>query len=178
MFGRLRSRLRHPFYPTLPVTQAAAAAEARHTVLAGNFEELATAAARGVQVTHAVFLVQDEAAALDDRDQRDALWIWFQVPSFRVVLDSRGRPTAYECEAQEGLHVAAPLPSADYDTALCPCGRPGPRLRMDSMESVRGVTTPARRYSSSAAGSAGQPGPGDLRSPAGETQTAAGHRRS
>lgn len=176
MFGRLRSPLRHPFYPNLLPTRASGA-NGEHTALAGSFDDLAGAAARGVQVTHAVYLVQNKSE-LPGEDRRDALWNWFRVPSFVVVLDSRDRLTAFECEAREGLHVAAPTLLDEYDTELCRCGRPGPRLRMHSTECSRGATRPARQYSSSAAGSAGQPDPGDLRSSVGETQTAAGHCRS
>jgi hypothetical protein len=129
MFGRLRSSLRHPFYPGLRVTRARAA-KVRHTVLAGSFQELADAATRGVQVTHAIFLLRDESSPPDEEARRDALWRWFQVPSFVLVVDSQGRPKAYECEAREGLHVPSPPASGEYDTRLCPCGRPGPRLKV------------------------------------------------
>jgi hypothetical protein len=126
MFGRLRSPLRHPFYPELPATHALTA-KGRHTALAGSYHELAQAATRGARASHAVFVLQAEDGPPAALWQRDRLWEWFRVPSYILVLDERGRPKAYECEAQEGLHVAAATGSAELDTSLCPCGRPGPR---------------------------------------------------
>ena len=126
MFGRLRS-IRHPFYPDLRPTHARAAT-GRHTVLAGHFEELEQAAARGARATHAIFVLQEEGACPATGRQRDRLWEWFCVPSFVLVLDGAGKVLAYECEAEEGLHVAADAGLAAPDTSLCPCGRAGPRI--------------------------------------------------
>ena len=146
MFGRLRSPLRHPFYPDLPATPAAAATGC-HAVVAGRFEDLAEAAARGVQATHAVFLLRDQPAEADDEGRRDALWKWFQVPSFVLVLDASGRPAAYECEAREGLHIPAPSPLEACGTALCPCGRPGARLKVQpATECSDDALQPVRQY--------------------------------
>lgn len=127
MFGRLRSSLRHPFYPELPATPALTAT-GRHTVLAGTFKELEQAAMRGAGASHAIFVLQSEHTPPATVRQRNRLWEWFQVPVYVMVLDAGGRPAAYECEAQEGLHVALQTPAAGLDTGLCPCGRPGPRL--------------------------------------------------
>jgi len=127
MFGRLRSSLRHPFYPELPATPALTAT-GRHTVLAGTFKELEQAAMRGAGASHAIFVLQREQAPPATVRQRNRLWEWFQVPAYVMVLDAGGRPAAYECEAQEGLHVAPHIAAAGLDTGLCPCGRPGPRL--------------------------------------------------
>jgi hypothetical protein len=129
MFGCLRSNLRHPLYPDLPVTPAMAAT-GRHTVLAGSFRELAQAARHGACASRAVFVLYGEGAPLPGASQREQLWQWFPVPSYVLVLGADGQLRAYECEAQEGLHVAADWPHGpgSLETALCPCGRPGRRV--------------------------------------------------
>jgi len=125
MFGWLHSRIRHPFYPNLRVTLAAQASGESH-VLAGNFSELETAASRGARASHAVFILVADDGPLATTQQRERLWAWFHVPSFAIVLDGRGRVVAFECEAQDGFHLAGH--AAAEDSPLCPCGRPGPRV--------------------------------------------------
>jgi hypothetical protein len=129
MFVRLHSPLRHPLYPRLRPTRARNAG-GNHMVLAGSFEELEAAASRGASASHAVFLIQSEHAPPAGPRQRDLLWKWFRVPSYLLVLDARGRLAAYECEAQEGLHVPHPAAVDVAQTDLCPCGRPGPRITL------------------------------------------------
>jgi len=126
MFHWQKSRIRHPFYRNLRVSRATAAS-GRHTVLAGTFSELEQAANRGACASHAVFLLINEDDPAANRAQRERLWTWFQVPSFVLVTDSRGRVIAFECEAQEGFHLAGKEGEVD-DSPLCRCGRPGPRV--------------------------------------------------
>ncbi len=87
---------------------------------------------------------------LSDSD-RDILWEAFQVPAFACLLDGDGRLVGYECEAQDGLHIATicptdtrrmfisnedsilgyrlPLDQTVVESSPCECGRPGQRLR-------------------------------------------------
>jgi hypothetical protein len=128
MFGWLRFTLKHPLYPDLSVTPAAGAT-GRHIVLAGSLQQLAQAASRGACASHAVFVVCSEEEPLPGADEREQLWQWFRVPSYALVLDANGRLQAYECEAQEGLHLAGDRSrTGETDAALCPCGRPGPKV--------------------------------------------------
>lgn len=137
MFGWPRFTLKHPLYPELPVTPAAGAT-GRHTVLAGSLQQLAQAACRGACASRAVFVVCGEDEPLPGAAEREQLWQWFPVPSYALVLDANSRLKAYECEAQEGLHLAAERPRAgETSAALCPCGRPGPKLNGPSKRAPR-----------------------------------------
>jgi hypothetical protein len=129
-----RSRLRHPLFPSLPVTFAGPRV-LRCAILAGTFEELRAAAPRGTRVSRSVCVV----CGLNDpplgAPERAALWTWFQVPVYRLLVDSSGRLAGYECEALDGFHLASSatrkgtgLALSHLDQTPCPCGRPGPRL--------------------------------------------------
>ena len=59
----------------------------------------------GATAECAVFVLQYPDHPFLSRSDRDALWEKFQVPVFALLLDRQGRLTAWECEAQEGLHV-------------------------------------------------------------------------
>ena len=116
-----RSKIRHPFYPKLNATPAAEA-NGRVIALSGTFHELERAAATGASAQRAVFVKNTcNRAPLTD-DQRDRLWSLFQVPTYAMVLDGKGRLAAFECEAQNGFHVPG---KTAPDSALCACGRPG-----------------------------------------------------
>jgi hypothetical protein len=125
MFERWHFGLRHPLYPGLAVTRAASA-RGLHAVLAGSFQELADAAALGARASHAVYVLDTAERPPVSPQQRERLWEWFHVPSYLLVLDSRGRLQAYECEAQQSLHVSGE--AAGDLTGICACGRPGPRI--------------------------------------------------
>ena len=63
-------------------------------------------------------------------EDRDFIWNTFGVPVFEYLLDSQGRLVARECEAHEGLHLAADienLPGIIVDEA-CACGKSSSRL--------------------------------------------------
>jgi|SRR6185437_3550269 len=115
-------RVRHPFFPGWRAT-AATTARGECEVLAGSLEEVLAAAQRGVRPRRAVWILD----AIEEQD-RTALWDLFEVPALAIQLNGEGALVAFECEAHEGLHVAGGF-AADGTGELCPCGRPGPRLR-------------------------------------------------
>ena len=117
-----RSRIRHPFFRGLA---AAPAANARgcSTALAGAFSELVRAAARGARARRAVYVLTRDGEFLSD-GERDELWRRFQVPVYALMV-RHGRAVAWECEAQNGMHVAS---GGAASTCACACGRPGPVL--------------------------------------------------
>jgi hypothetical protein len=115
-----RRRIRHPFFPQM-AADAAAHARGRCQALAGTFGELARAAARGAGARRAVYVLTGEGEALSD-GQRDELWRLFQVPVY-TLLRSGGRVEAWECEAQNGLHVAG-----GGEEIACACGRRGAKI--------------------------------------------------
>jgi hypothetical protein len=126
-------RIRHPFFPGLPAIPAGSA-RGRSLALAGTVAELMAAARRGVVVRRAIYvLIRPGEPFLADAG-RDHLWEAFGVPAFALVLDAAGHPTAWECEAQNGLHrAAAALPAglnytARLEQSPCECGRPGERV--------------------------------------------------
>ncbi|HMD70495.1 MAG TPA: hypothetical protein VKF41_04090 [Bryobacteraceae bacterium] len=125
----LRSPIRHPFYPGLPVTLAVEC-QGPCAGLSGTFRELTRAAAAGARVHRMVFALHYPGTPFLDGSQRDQLWRMFQVPVFAMLSDRNGRLLAYECEAQSGLHVGpqAPWSAGMLESAPCECGRPGPRL--------------------------------------------------
>ena len=112
-----RKRVRHPFFPHLAADDAATAPP-RSQALAGTFADLAHAAERGTQVRRAVFVLTTADRPLTD-GQRDQLWRWYQAPVY-ALLEREGRLVAWECEAQDGMHVAGATHGTD-----CGCGRPG-----------------------------------------------------
>lgn len=116
-------RLRHPFYPEIPATPAE---DAKGSVLAlsGTLNELEQAAQSGVTARRAVFVNHRWNQLLLSDAQRDHLWNLFQVPIYAILLDQWGALIAYECEAQNGLHMAAGV----IESAMCHCGRPGMRV--------------------------------------------------
>lgn len=120
MFFSLPRRIRHPFYPGLKSTPARGAS-GDCAVLTGKVEDLLEAAARGIRPRRAVWVLQPIGET-----ERAALWSIFEVPVLALLVGSGGAAIAYECEAQDGLHV----PSRDTRDlpAECPCGRPGPRI--------------------------------------------------
>ena len=129
-----RFRLRHPVFPTLAVTFAGSRVR-RCAVLAGRLEDLRRAAMRGTRVTRSVCVVCGLYEPPLRNSDRAALWSWFQVPVYRMLLDPRGRLAGYECEALDGFHLdasvvrsAVRVPGTSLEETPCPCGRPGPRL--------------------------------------------------
>lgn len=122
-FPFFRRRIRHPFFPGLTAAPAEEA-QGRWQALAGTFGELARAAARGVRVRRAVYVLTGEGTFLSD-GERDELWRLFEVPVYALVTKHSGRLVAWECEAQNGLHLAG-----DADENACACGRPGAKISL------------------------------------------------
>jgi hypothetical protein len=127
MFGWQQFRIRHPFYPGLRVTMAAKAS-GDHAVVAGSISELEEAASRGARASHAVYLLLRDDSPFATAWERERLWTWFRVPAYVLVLDRSGKLVAFECEAQEDLHLATSVAPTD-EGSLCRCGRPGPRVQ-------------------------------------------------
>jgi hypothetical protein len=126
-----RRRIQHPFYPGLKLAPAAAF-ERKAPALYGAYEELSAAALTGARVDRAVFAVRRPASPFLTEPQRDALWESFQVPVLTLLLGRDGLPIAYECEAQDGLHLrddySGRLLAGHIESRPCECGRPGRRL--------------------------------------------------
>ena len=116
-FFTLGRRIRHPFFPDL-AAEPAANVRGRAQALAGTFDDLSRAAARGAAARRAVYALTTEGEPLS-AGERDELWRLFQVPVY-ALRERGGRVEAWECEAQNGLHVA----QGGSDGA-CACGRPG-----------------------------------------------------
>jgi hypothetical protein len=154
---RLRSPLRHPFYPGLTVTPAVEC-KGLCAGLSGTFNELTRAATAGARARRMIFALHYPGTPFLSEAERDQLWHAFQVPVFAVLLDRDGQLLAYECEAQSGLHVEpdAPWSARVLETAPCECGRPGPRLLLASLPPRRirprraEPVPPPRRYLRSA----------------------------
>ncbi len=123
--------IQHPFFPALRPSLAARP-PGRCAALAGTCPELLRAAADGVRVERAVFPLHRPTRPFLLPEERDALWSLFQVPVYAMLLDSDGRVIGYECEAQEGFHLAPGYRGGflfgAVDTTPCECGRGGPRL--------------------------------------------------
>ena len=119
-----QSGVRHPFFPDLAAT-AAAEARGLSTAVAGTFGELAGAAARGVKARRAVYVLTQADGFLSD-GERDQLWRLFEVPVYALLVERDGRVAAWECEAQNGLHVG----EGGGEPGPCACGRPGARLML------------------------------------------------
>jgi hypothetical protein len=136
-------------------------AKGRCVALSGTLRELAKAAKSGIVPQRAVFVMHGPDSAFMTEADRDLLWESFQVPVLACLLDGDGRLVAYECEAQDGLHIPMicptdanrriisnedsilgyrlPLDQAVVEALPCECGRPGQRLR------YTGARPPGRR---------------------------------
>jgi hypothetical protein len=124
-----RSRIRHPFFPGLSATPAAEA-KGRCVALSGAYPELTKAALAGARPQRAVFALNLIHHPFLTGKERDSLWQIFQVPVYALLLDCNQRLLAYECEAQDGLHV--PHNPSSVVASICECGRPGPRIYADA----------------------------------------------
>jgi hypothetical protein len=125
-----RPRIRHPLYPGLASTPAAAAT-GRCPALYGTFEELVQSAAAGAQPRRAVFVERHQANPFLSARERDELWDRFGVPVLAVLVDDHGKLLGYECEAQAGVHLNGSLQPGSrlrLEQGPCDCGRPGCRL--------------------------------------------------
>lgn len=123
--------MQHPFYPGLNLAPAAAADHSA-PALYGAFEELLDAARSGARVDRAVFALRRAPSPFLTGPERDALWDSYQVPVYTLLVGRDGDPIAFECEAQDGLHLRDDYPGGllfgRIESHLCECGRPGRRL--------------------------------------------------
>src|SRR5271157_250641 len=147
----LRSPIRHPFYPGLPVTLAVEC-KGPCAGLSGTLRELTRAASAGARARRMILALHYPGFPFLSETQRDQLWQVFQVPVFAVLLDRNGRLLAYECEAHSGLHVGpqAPWSAGVLESAPCECGRPGSRLLLSSRKPPGVAQTAVSRASSAA----------------------------
>ncbi len=104
--------------------------------VAGTFDQLSALTREDVpSLTHSIIILwRPEQQRMSDAD-RESLWSVFRVPLFEQVISESGKLLAGECEAHDGLHVAAPdLPLQDesVDDSVCPCGRKTPRIGVTS----------------------------------------------
>jgi hypothetical protein len=145
---RFGSRVRHPFFADWVATPAVEAeGPRRYPALSGTVQQLLDAALGGVRAARAVYVLRGVQHPFLSENERETVWRAFQVPVFTVLVGARGKPLAFECEAQEGLHVALNClagngwatffeegerptctVTARVDSTLCECGRPGHRL--------------------------------------------------
>ena len=132
MIIRFRPEFRHPFFSDVRST-AAPLARKTCTALSGTYRELLKAADAGVQVKRAVYVLHGPETPFLTEEQRETLWVRFEVPVFALLLGRSGKLTAWECEVQEGLHTdprscETPRSARRVETSPCDCGRPGNRL--------------------------------------------------
>jgi len=124
-------RIRHPFYPALKPA-AASAATTDTPALYGDYAQLRHAAGAGIRAERAVFALKGAAQPFLTGREREALWALFQVPIYTLLVNGRGAVMAFECEAQDGLHLRdgylEGVLFGRVESKLCECGRPGPRL--------------------------------------------------
>src|SRR5262249_46985694 len=102
----IRVPLRHPLHPGWKATPARMA-EKCCEVLSGTFPELIKSAQAGARAQSAVFVLHYPDRPFLSASERDTLWQLFQVPALALLLDRKGRLTAWECEAHDGMHVGA-----------------------------------------------------------------------
>jgi hypothetical protein len=125
-----RRRLQHPFYPGLKLAPVAAVHAA--PALYGDTEDLLDAARCGARVDRAVFALRRADSPFLSEPERDVLWETYQAPVYSLLLGRDGDPIAFECEAQDGLHLrddySGGLLFGRVESRLCECGRPGRRL--------------------------------------------------
>lgn len=115
-------------------------------------------------VRHSLVMQFELGEAWITDEERQELWDVFQVPVFEQICDRRGRRVAHECEARQGLHIEdgqtwivdlqarlwhaagqnvinhnkiVPESTGLYGCVMlegCPCGQPGPRLKVYGSE--------------------------------------------
>jgi len=127
---RKSSTLRHPLFPELKAAEADKA-RGSHPALAGTFLQLWHAGLRCAAARRAIFLVHDSGSPWVAESEREMLWRLFEVPVLGLLVNERREVLAYECEAQQGMHLnSSPwsVPDAGVDSSGCICGRSGQRL--------------------------------------------------
>jgi len=153
---RFGSRIRHPFFPDWVATPAVETEASRsYPAVSGTVSQLMEAVEDGVRANRAVYVVRSVQRSFLLESEREAVWRAFQVPVYTVLVGAQGKALAFECEAQDGLHVTVNCLvgagwaaffedgkrptctlSAVVDSNLCDCGRAGHRL-MDPRKTVQ-----------------------------------------
>lgn len=126
MFVDFRGRPRHPLFPGVS-PHPAVGAKGAHAALIGTIDELLQAAPKA-RARRAVFVTRGAGNPFLSEYDRDRLWDLYEVPILILLMGENGKILAYECEAQNGLHVDGSPPDGAVETAPCACGRPGVRL--------------------------------------------------
>jgi hypothetical protein len=111
---------------------SAEAAAFRPAALAATSAQVLALAAEPIALTHALIVFAMPRAPLLTAEERDRLWRAFGVPVFEQVVNRSGDLLAAECEAHDGLHVAAMSQAmqSNYSVRLarCGCGAASPRI--------------------------------------------------
>ena len=164
---RFGSRIRHPFFPDWVATPAVETSGAKkYTALSGTVTQLLDAAAMGARASKAVYVLRGVHHPFLSECERETVWRVFQVPVFTVLMGARGKALAFECEAQEGLHLAVNClvghgwaaffeegerptctVAGSIEDKVCECGRTGHRLFtrriVQDIEVTESVRSPA-----------------------------------
>ena len=128
-------------------------------------------------VRHSLVMQFELGESWITEEEREDLWSVFQVPVFEQICDHRGRLLVHECEARQGMHIGegqtwmvdrqarlwhaagqnvinrmrnVPQPTGLYGAVVlegCPCGQPGPRLKVYGSELVLPSQQPLRLVS-------------------------------
>ena len=128
-------------------------------------------------VRHSLIMQLELGEAWITDEEREELWDAFQVPVFDQLCDHRGHLLAHECEARQGLHIGegqtwivdlearlwhasgqnvinrnkiVPEATGLYGSVIldgCPCGQPGPRLKVHGSELPWPMQQPLRLVS-------------------------------
>jgi hypothetical protein len=102
-----------------------------------QFEELIRR--RCASPDRAVIVLAAPGEPLLSTHNRERLWQAFRVPIFEQIVGPRGELLAAECEAHDGLHLAAGVSADDADFlpagcriehTPCACGKTEPRLTL------------------------------------------------
>jgi hypothetical protein len=104
----------------------------RPTAIAGTLAQLLLAAQSGLQLSHAVIVLNYSALPGVPQHDREILWDSFGVPVFEQWLRPNNELLAAECEAHDGLHLVAP--NVDYPLEHQPCACGSGALRLASVE--------------------------------------------
>lgn len=90
--------------------------------VAGTFNQLASLAEEGIQLTHAVICLSWKREALLTARQRAFLWNAFGVPVFEQYLGPGNVLLAFECNAHAALHATPAYTGPTFARFRCPCG--------------------------------------------------------
>ncbi len=127
----------------------AEAAEWQPAAIAGTWSSIEPLLDLKIEsLTHAVIILSRPGEELLTASKRQRVWSAFGVPVFEQIIGKNGVLLAAECQAHEGLHIESARfsPGAEsLETAVCGCGRTGPRLKPNEQtEEIRTIAAYAR----------------------------------